>query len=121
MALGEPVKVRLTRERHALLEAEAARTGKPLSTYLREVIEEAHELHGTLAALRRDVTLLHDRLDDLGEQRPSSTAASASVTAVQVETLLLLRALAGPDRLKAVRGELKRIGYDVWTPDGKEE
>ena len=111
--LGHPITLRLTPEKKAVFEVEAARNGKPLSTYLRDLIEDAHELHRTLTALQRDVTLLHDRLDDLGA---TSTAAPAVATAIQVETLLLLRALVGPDRMKTVQGELKRLGHEIWTP-----
>lgn len=113
--LGHPITLRLTPERKAVLEVAAARRGKPLSTYLRDLIDDAHELHCTLTALQREVTLLHDRLDDPGERSAAGPAAPAP-TAIQVETLLLLRALAGPDRMKAVQGELKRLGHEIWTP-----
>jgi len=32
-----------------------------------------------------------------------------------------LRAIAGPERMKPVKGEMKRLGIDVWTPEGRED
>ncbi|EBC1886512.1 mobilization protein [Salmonella enterica] len=120
MALGEPIKFRLTPEKHAQYEDEAARLGKPLGTYLRERLEADDAVRDELAALRREVASLHHMIEDLADAGPRGQAEPGT-NPVQIETLLLLRAIAGPERMKPVKGEMKRLGIDVWTPDGKED
>lgn len=122
MALGDPIQVRLSPEKQALLEDEAARKGKKLATYLRERLEAEDDVHGELASLRRELASLHHTVEDLAAAGPRpAEGGGQGVTAIQIETLLLLRAVAGPDRMKTIRGELKRLGYDIWTQDEKGE
>src|SRR5690606_22205957 len=120
MALGDPIQVRLSPEKQALLEDEAARKGKRLATYLRELLEGENDLQGELAAIRREVASLHHMIEGLADAGPRGQAEPGT-TPVQIETLLLLRAIAGPERMKPVKGEMKRLGIDVWTPEGKED
>lgn len=120
MALGEPIKFRLTPEKHAQYEDEAARLGKPLGTYLRERLEAADETRDELLAMRQQLTALHHMIEDLADAGPRGQAEPGT-NPVQIETLLLLRAIAGPERMKPVKGEMKRLGIDVWTPEGKED
>ena len=120
MALGDPIQVRLSPEKQALLEDEAARKGKRLATYLRELLEGENDLQGELAALRREVVSLHHVIEDLADTGLRGQAEPGT-NPVQIETLLLLRAIAGPERMKPVKGEMKRLGIDVWTPEGRED
>lgn len=115
--LGDPLTVRLTPEKHALYEAAAAHSGKPLSTYLRERLEEADKVAEELFALRRSVAGLHNKIEDLAEIAPSVEAAREDVSSPQVEALMLLRAIAGTERIKVVHGELRRLGLPIWTLD----
>src|SRR5690554_6840360 len=110
MALGDPIQVRLSPEKQVLLEDEAARKGKRLATYLRELLESENDLQGELAALRREVVSLHHVIEDLADTGLRSDQSGPGPNAVQIETLLLLRAIAGPERMKPVKGELKRLG-----------
>lgn len=121
MALGEPIKFRLTPEKHAQYEDEAARLGKPLGTYLRERLEADDAVRDELAALRREVVSLHHVIEDLADTGLRYDQSGPGPNAVQIETLLLLRAIAGPERMKPVKGEMKRLGIDVWTPEGRED
>src|SRR5690606_13741119 len=118
--LGAPIHVRLSPEKQALLEDEAARKGKRLATYLRELLEGENDLEGELAALRREVVSLHHVIEDLADTGLRGQAEPGT-NPVQIETLLLLRAIAGPERMKPVKGEMKRLGIDVWTPEGRED
>ncbi len=115
MALGDPIQVRLSPEKQALLEDEAARKGKRLATYVRELLESENDLQGALAALRREIASLHHVIEDLADTGPRSDQSGSGSNAVQIETLLLLRAIAGPERAKVVWGELRRIGYEPWS------
>jgi len=121
MTLGDPIQIRLSTEKQVLLEDEAARKGKKLATYLRERLEAEDDVYGELASLRRELVSLHHTVEDLAVALPQPTDGTGQGgTAIQIETLLLLRAIAGPDRMKTIRSELKRLGYDIWTQDGKE-
>lgn len=113
--LGDPITLRLSVEQKALLEDEAARQGKRLSTYVRELLESENDLQGALAALRREIASLHHVIEDLADTGPRSDQSGPGSNAVQIETLLLLRAIAGPERAKVVWGELRRIGYEPWS------
>lgn len=123
MTLGYPIQVRLSPEKQTILEDEAARKGKKLATYLRERLEAEHDVYGELTSLRRELANLHHTVEDLlsAVEPRQADGGGRSVIAIQIETLLLLRSIAGPDRMKTIRGELKRLGYDVWTQDGKGE
>lgn len=123
MTLGYPIQVRLSPEKQTILEDEAARKGKKLATYLRERLEAEHDVYGELTSLRRELANLHHTVEDLlsAVEPRQAGGGGRSVMAMQIETLLLLRSIAGPDRMKTIRGELKRLGYDVWTQDGKGE
>lgn len=117
MALGEPIKFRLTPEKHAQYEDEAARLGKPLGTYLRERLEADDAVRDELAELRREVVGLHRAVEDLAGEGPRAGGGDEGTKAVMLEVLLLLRAVAGADKLKMAQGELKRLGLPIWTPE----
>ena len=116
MALGEPIKFRLTPEKHAQYEDEAARLGKPLGTYLRERLEADDAVRDELAELRREVVGLHRAVEDLAGEGPRAGGGDEGTKAVMLEVLLLLRAVAGADKLKMAQGELKRLEHEIWTP-----
>ena len=48
MSLDAIVKMRLGREQHAIYEAEAAARGLPLTTWLRQRLDAADQLHAQL-------------------------------------------------------------------------
>ncbi|MDH2436833.1 mobilization protein [Pokkaliibacter sp. MBI-7] len=125
MSLGEPVKVRFTLEKQLMMEDEAARVGKPLSTYIREYVEEAHDTGDQITGLRREVSALRHLVEDLAENGivsgGSDRGMSASDRAALVETLLLLRHISKPEHRKEVRAEMRRNGIELWDPEGKED
>jgi hypothetical protein len=105
MALGEPIKLRLSVEKEVIYQAEAQARGKPLGTYLRERLEVQDDLAAELAALRRAI--------DRAPGRSDGTAASADM-GVMLELLLLVRSIAGPQKMQMVQQELQRIGLSIW-------
>lgn len=111
MSLDAIVKMRLGREQHAIYEAEAAARGLPLTTWLRQRLDAADQLHAQLDALECELAALRaavGRLENRCERSPAAEDGKAS--ALLVEVLLLMRALATPQHVQMIQAELRRIG-----------
>lgn len=123
MALENLVRVRLSDSQAAIYAAEAEARGVKISTYLRDRLEEADARREELGGIRAALIDLGDTVDEMREEwagaRPATTAqvdaGPAIPTAVQIETLLLLRSIANPQKLTMVRAELERQGITPWT------
>lgn len=123
MALENLVRVRLSDSQAAIYAAEAEARGVKISTYLRDRLEEADARREELGGIRAALIDLGDAVDEMREEwagaRPATTAqvdaGPAIPTAVQIETLLLLRSIANPQKLTMVRAELERQGITPWT------
>lgn len=114
MTLSYPVQVRLTEEKQKLFEELAAFNGKPLATFLRERLEDNYDI-------QRDVYELHCAFHELRKaieitQKQDRENLKQESNAVQLEALLLLRALASSETRSMVTGELKRNGLETWQP-----
>jgi len=119
MALGHPVQVRLNPSRQLIYEDEAARQGKALATYLRERLEAQDDEQARSAALRAELANGMAELRGIVERGGSSaTGDSTGDPRILLELLILMRAIAGPEKLKMAHAELKRQGLKHWT--GKE-
>jgi len=114
MALGQPVKLRLSLEKHYQYEDEAARRAKPLSTYLRERLEAEDDLQQELASMRHQLAALAHHIDDAFSDA-AVPARSDDTKPLLLETLLLLRTLTPPHKLSMVHGELKRLRLSAWS------
>jgi hypothetical protein len=115
MALGHSIQLRLRAEKRLLYESEAAARDLPLVTYLRERLEEGDLLIEEIAALREAVYMA---LENISATPPSgATSAPSTNLSVQIETLLLLRSIANPQKLQIIHGELKRLGLKAWDGD----
>ena len=111
MALDAIVKMRLGREQHAIYEVEAAARGLPLTTWLRQRLDAADQVHAQLNALECELAALRAAVGRLGNRWEWSTAAEdGKGSALLVEVLLLMRALATPQQVQMVQAELRRIG-----------
>lgn len=116
MALGHPIQLRLSPDRHLAYEEDAARQNKPLATYLRERLEASDDLRSELTVLRQDIADLRHAVEDRKQ-----TASQDITQSLLAEILLMLRAIGGPDRTKTVRAELARLGYVLWTPEERRD
>jgi len=112
MALGEPIKLRLSVERQHQYEEEAAARGMPLGTYLRQRLEHGDQVAEQLAELRRSI---EDGFTELHQQTVAGPAPGAAEAGMMTEMLLLLRSAVGGDKLQIAHGELRRQGLPVWT------
>ena len=114
--LSRPIKLRLSPEQLFIYESEAAYLNKSLNSYLRDRLEKAD-----------DVLIELQQLRHLLEHLPaSSPASSVEANAVQrdqgtlLEILLLLRLLAGPEKMLMVQKELQRLKIPFWTDHSPE-
>lgn len=121
MALGNPIQIRLSPEKQFILEREAEAAGKPLGTFLREKLEGETDTRDELAALRRavdaDLGAIRDAVTSIQDRSApthAGTGPSRADNGLLLEIALLLRAIAGPERMKLVQTELRRLGFDVW-------
>jgi hypothetical protein len=114
MALGAPIQLRLSEEKKAQYEDEAASRGMGLVPYLRQRLEQGDAIAEQLAELR---TLIADGFDRLESARTGApaTGSGAIDPGMMIEMLLLLRAVVGEGKLGVVHGELRRQGLPVWT------
>ncbi len=102
------VGVRLTSEAWARYSAEAQAHEMPLAAYLRLRVEKWDQLESELTALRRAV----ERMGKGGGE-PNSRGTELQ-PGVLVEMLLLLRALAGPQKAGIAQKEVERRGLELW-------
>ena len=98
------VGLRLSREAWERHSAAAERLGIPLSTYLRQRIDEQDRLADEVAALRAEL-----------ERRAPANGSNGTIPpGVAIEQLLLLRILAGPQKANVVHKEVERCGLETW-------
>lgn len=121
MALGYPIQIRLSAEKQAIYEDEAARLNKPLATYLRERLESGDRDRAELDTLRRELTAGLCEIRDAIEADPSRAQSQPSPVGqiddgLLLEILLMLREIGGPERMKRTQAEIIRQGLQIWTP-----
>jgi len=102
------VTLRLAPEVWARLSAKAQEYCMPLATYLCRRLEEEDHIDAELGVLREVVERSARPTAGDGERGPSVPPGAL------VEVLLLLRALAGPQRAAMAQGEVGRRGLEVW-------
>lgn len=116
MALGEPIKLRLSVEKQQQYEDEAAGRGMPLATYLRRRLEQGDELAEQITELRALIEDGFARVEGQGRTRPADAAAPAGIEpAILIEALLLLRSVVNEGKVGVVHGEMRRQGLPIWT------
>jgi hypothetical protein len=122
MKLENWVRIRLNESQMLIYSAEAEARSIPISTYLRDRMASADIMHEELAGIRASLLELGETLDELRNQRAdggNKTGAQVQIepaepNAVQIETLMLLRAIALPEKMRMVQGELDRQGIKSW-------
>ncbi|HTP28456.1 MAG TPA: hypothetical protein VMK12_22715 [Anaeromyxobacteraceae bacterium] len=95
--------------------AEAAARGVGLSTYLRDRLADQDPLLAELASIRRALeSLSSSRSPEAPARAPTASGEAASHQAIFLETLLLCRSIAQPQRTEVAQGEVARLGLPVW-------
>ncbi len=103
-----PIGMRLPSEAWQRYSAAAQRLGLPLSTYLRQRLDDQDHLADELAALRAEL----QRKATTDE--PKADGAPAFDPGLLVEMLLLLRMLAGPQNANVAQKEVERRKMKSW-------
>ena len=97
------VGIRFEREVWARHSAAAQVRGLPLGAYLRQLIDEHERVAAALDELRASVER------GVGEKR------ERELNAAVLEMLLLLRAIAGPQKSAVMFKEVERQGLEPWA------
>lgn len=105
--LSAPIQLRLDPKIRAQLEADAAGRRVLVSELIRERLDLAQMVQSRIDELREEIDI---KLGDHGRRQETS----ALDRGVQLETLLLLRAIARPDSQRMVTAEIERLGLPVW-------
>ena len=112
-AMAKVIPIRFSDEEHARYEAMAAGAFPkplPLSTYLKRRLAAGDDMDDA-------ITMLGRAIDDLGRRDAGQSHADASpadTSKMLLEILLLLRAVANPQHVRSVQGELQRLGIGAW-------
>jgi hypothetical protein len=104
------VGVRLCSEAWTRHAAAAQTLGLPLSVYLRQRLDEQDRTAAAVAELQASI-----------ERRVTAEVSSRGPSqprGILIEILLLLRVIAGPQRVAYVQKEVERRGIEVWR-DGE--
>lgn len=125
MAFGDPINLRLSAAAEAEYTAEAARRTIPLRTLLRERLEAGANTLAELRELRDELSDLRHLRDELSELCRAVEAIPALaghespppqsdplLIALQLESVMLLRQLAGREKVTNAHAEMRRRGVD---------
>ena len=122
MALSESIKVRLREGQALVYAAQAEQRGVGIAAFIRDRLDQIDRVEEELASIRAAMIDMGETLDELRDRlADSGNSASAQVqpeppipNAVQIETLMLLRAIASPEKTRMIRAELDRQGIEPW-------
>jgi len=110
MALSDPIPVRLSHERRAAYEAEAAEREMPLGQFLRERLDAADRIQDELCGIRKELAAFMQRAPSTASAAPSNDAG------MLLEILLLMRARDQGNQplMRMIQAEVARNGLKVW-------
>lgn len=93
-------------------ELSARAAGAGMSAYMRACLEQAWGREDRNNALLASLDALTARLDR--GHMTGSAGTQQNTEGALMELLLLLRAIAGPDRIRSAQAEVERVGLPVW-------
>jgi len=122
MALSDSIKVRLREGQALVYAAQAEQRGLGIAAFIRDRLDQTDRVEEELASIRAAMIDMGETLDELREQlADTGNSASAQVqpeaaipNAAQIETLMLLRAIASSQDMRMVWGELDRQEIKPW-------
>ena len=122
MALSDSIKVRLREGQALVYAAQAEQRGVGIAAFIRDRLDQTDRVEEELASIRAAMIDMDETLDELRDRlADSGNSASTQVqpeppipNAVQIETLMLLRASASSQDMRMVWGELDRQEIKPW-------
>ena len=122
MALSDSIKVRLREGQALVYAAQAEQRGVGIAAFIRDRLDQIDRAEEELASIRAAMIDMGETLDELRDRlADSGNSANAQVqpeppipNAVQIETLMLLRAIASPEKMRMIRAELDHQGIEPW-------
>ena len=122
MALSDSIKVRLREGQALVYAAQAEQRGVGIAAFIRDRLDQTDRVEEELASIRAAMIDMGETLDELRDRlADTGNSASAQVqpelaipNAAQIETLMLLRAIASPEKMRMIRAELDRQRIEPW-------
>jgi hypothetical protein len=125
MKLENWVRVRLNDSQMLVYAAEAEARGIPISTYLRDRLASADLMREELESIRAAMIDMGETMDELRDQvaerlvaPTQETQGTGEPSAIEIETLLLLRVLSGSRDRQMITAELERQGLKPFRIPG---
>ena len=125
MALSDSIKVRLREGQALVFAAQAEQRGVGIAAFIRDRLDQIDRVEEELASIRAAMIDMGETLDELRDQAEKQPVASTQEkqaieepSAVQIETLLLLRAMTGTQTLQMIKGEIERQGLEPFRIPG---
>ena len=125
MALSDSIKVRLREGQALVYAAQAEQRGVGIAAFIRDRLDQIDRVEEELASIRAAMIDMGETLDELRDQAEKQPVASTQEkqaieepSAVQIETLLLLRAMTGTQTLQMIKGEIERQGLEPFRIPG---
>ncbi|MES3154987.1 hypothetical protein [Sphingomonas faeni] len=125
MRLSDSIKVRLREGQALVYAAEAESRGIGLAAFIRDRLDQTDRVADELASIRAAMIDMGETMDELRDQVAERLVASTQETqetgepsAIEIETLLLLRALSGSQTRQMVTAEIERQGLKPFRIPG---
>jgi hypothetical protein len=125
MALSDSIKVRLKEGQALVYAAQAEQRGVGIAAFIRDRLDQIDRVEEELTSIRAAMIDMGETLDELRDQAEKQPVASTQEkqaieepSAVQIETLLLLRAMTGTQTLQMIKGEIERQGLEPFRIPG---
>lgn len=117
MKLAPPLSIRLSQEQKNRYETEAALLSQPLNSYIRNRLAISDIMSDEIQSLKQALSYTNEVLNNNvnNEHTASSDNHSLANNAVLLEMLMLLRQQGQAQNISLVQGELRRLGYPIWS------
>lgn len=106
------VRVSFTLDQSMKNELSARAGGQGMSAYIRRILQREWGREDQLYEMEASMAALTAQLGRVGAN--SQRGGDQMTRGALFEMLLLLRALAGPSRLRGAQAEVERVGLPVW-------
>lgn len=125
MKLSDSIKVRLREGQALVYAAEAESRGIGLAAFIRDRLDQTDRVADELASIRAAMIDMGETMDELRDQVAERLVAPTQETqdtgepsAIEIETLLLLRVLSGSQDRQMITAEIERQGLNPFRIPG---